>query len=91
MKLDNTPLRTLVKSFAGGVIDRKEYLSIRARLLQKLEATGAISDEDLQKMLDGSDNQQRPSAPPSRYTRIDWFLILLGLAAAIGLAIILYD
>jgi hypothetical protein len=91
MKLDNTPLRTLVKSFSGGVIDREEYLSIRARLLQKLESTGSISDEDLQALLDGSDRQDQPSIPPSRYTRTDWLLILLGLAAATGLAIILYN
>jgi len=90
MKLDNTPLRMLVKTFVSGVIDREEYLAIRARLLQKLETSGQLSDKDLRQLLNSHDDQDQPVAPSSSYTPTDWLLILLGLGAAIGLAVIFY-
>ncbi len=92
MKLDNTPLRTLVKTFAGGIIDRNEYLDIRSRLLQKLEREGRITDSDLKRLMDAetSRDDDVPVAT-SKYTATDWILILLGLGAAIGLGIILYN
>ncbi len=90
MKLDNTPLRNLVKAFAGGAIDREEYVRIRARLLQKLEDQGQVTENDLKKLLQEVP-EDGPTAPGDRYSRMDWLLILLGLGAALGLALILYN
>ncbi len=91
MKLKNTPLRTLVKTFSGGIIGREEYISIRSQLLQKLEETGKISESDLDRLLnDGQDTRETPVSD-RQYTSMDWILIILGLAAAIALAVILYN
>ncbi len=91
MKLKNTPLRTLVKTFSGGIISREEYVSIRGQLLKKLEETGKISDRDLDQLLDAGRDTRETPVSTRRYTGMDWILIILGLAAAVGLAVILYN
>jgi hypothetical protein len=90
MKLNNRPLRNLVKHFASGNIDRKTYLDIRARLLQRLEEHGSLTDRDLESLLGSSEETTAPPAAPKSYSRSDWILILLGLGAALALGAILY-
>lgn len=91
MKLDNTPLRQLVKHFASGNLDREQYVRLRARLLQRLEQKGSLTQKDLEQVLEGVQDSEQPQAPPSRYSHSDWVIILLGLAAALALGVILYS
>lgn len=91
MKLDNTPLRNLVKQYANGLIDREQYLRIRSQLLQRLEEQGTLKDQDLDRLIAGKDDPPLGPRSHSRYSRSDWIIILLGLAAAIALGAILYS
>jgi len=36
MTLTNSPVRLLVKTYANGLLERKQYLEIRQQLLRKL-------------------------------------------------------
>ena len=47
MKLDESPLRLLVKSYTSGLIDREQYLEVRQQLLKKLSIHGQITQEDV--------------------------------------------
>ncbi len=91
MKLNNTPLRKLVKHFACGNLDREQYVRLRARLLQRLEQKGALTQKDLEQVLDALQDPQQTQTSSSRYSLSDWVIIFLGLAAAIGLGVILYS
>jgi len=91
MKLDNTPLRKLVKHFASGNLEREQYVQLRARLLQRLEQKKALTEKDLEQVLDGSRDADPPQAPPRRYSRSDWIIVILGFAAALALGVILYS
>ncbi len=89
MKLENTPLRILVKQYASGLIDREQYLLIRARLLQRLETRGKLSQRDLEQL--SKDLGKPPETSESHYSASDWVITLLGVAAAIALGVILYS
>ena len=85
MRMSNSPLRLLVKSYADNMLDRNHYLEIRKQLLNKLAETGEISHEELLELLEVQD------VPLSeRYSPSDWFIIALGLIAAAGLGMILF-
>ena len=88
MRMSNSPLRLLVKSYADNMLDRNHYLEIRKQLLNKLAETGEISHEELLELLEVHRKEQ--DVPLSeRYSPSDWFIIALGLIAAAGLGMIL--
>ena len=89
MKLDNTALRLLVKSYANGLLERQQYLKIRQQLLNKLSSEGEINQEDLQNFMKLHHESENRSAMTS-YSASDWLIIALGLLAAATLALILF-
>jgi hypothetical protein len=84
-----SPLRLLAKTYANDLISREQYIEIRAHLLKRLESTGKVTDADLKQFAALIDGDKSPSAERS-YTRSDWLLIGLGLAASAMLAFVLY-
>lgn len=89
MTLTDTPLRLLVKTYANGLLDRKQYLEIRSQLLKKLARQGSITHDDLQNFLSLHRGTDEPSAI-NIYTASDWIIIILGLLAAVVLGLVLY-
>ena len=91
MTLSNTPLRLLVKSYANGLLDRKQYLEIRQQLLKKLSTQGKLTQDDLQNFLNiYMETGEQPSST-KKYSASDWVIIILGLCAAGALGVILYS
>ena len=90
MKLADSPLRILVKSYANGILDRQQYLKIREHLLKKLALNGTISEEDLENFLKLYRDTEEPVTSKG-YSAADWFIIVLGLSAALALGFILYS
>lgn len=85
-----SPLRQLVRAHADQLISRDEYLHIRTLLLNKLETTGGISQNDLKNYLNLKKvNQKHLSIP--RYSLSDLIIAVLGLFAAATLAYLLYS
>ena len=84
-----SPFRLLVKSYASNVITREEYVKIRSQLLNKLQATGQIEEEDLNNFTSISQGTPSPKTEKS-YSSADWIIIILGLTASAVLAYILY-
>lgn len=90
MRMSNSPLRLLVKSYADGMLDREQYIKIRNQLLDQLAANGNISHEDLLQLLEiHKDTGEEPIS--EGYSKSDWIIIALGLAAAAGLGLILFS
>ncbi len=90
MRLEESPLRILVKSYANGLLEREQYLEIRHQLLRILSHKGDISQQDLQKLL--KQYEERDSASwISAYSASDWIIVALGLLAAAALGYILYS
>ena len=90
MTLSNSRLRLLVKSYANGLLDRDQYLTIRKDLLRRLASHGSIGHDDLTNFLkihQGGNGQ----TPSNRYSISDWIIIILGLFAAAALGIMLYN
>jgi len=90
MTLSNTPLRMLVKSYASGLLTRRQYLEVRQRLLHTLAEQGQISDEDLEKLMKSRVKSESPKAF-RKYSTSDWIIIILGLLAAVSMGFILYN
>jgi len=90
MKLDESPLRLLVKSYTSGLIDREQYLEVRQQLLKKLSIHGQITQEDVKNFHNIYQNTET-SNTLSQYSFSDWIIIVLGLLAAAALGIILYS
>ncbi|MBC8212446.1 MAG: hypothetical protein H8E21_15395 [Gammaproteobacteria bacterium] len=90
MKLDESPLRLLVKSYTSGLIDREQYLEVRQQLLKKLSSHGQITVEDVKNFHSIYHNTDTISSLKS-YSFSDWVIIILGLLAAAALGIILYS
>lgn len=91
MKIADTPLRLLVKSYGNGLLTREQYLKIRVELLKKLSSKGVITQEDLENFL--RIYQQEESSPPTKtsYSASDWVIIVLGFVAAAVMVMILYS
>lgn len=89
MTLSDTPLRLLVKAYASGLLDRKQYLDIRQQLLKKLSHHGNISHDDLQNFMSIHMDTEQHSVTRS-YSISDWIIIVLGLIAATVLGFVLY-
>ena len=85
----NTPLRLLAKTYANDLIAREQYIQIRALLLKRLELKGEIDDADLKNFTTLTQGLE-PAQPERSYSRSDWLIISLGLAAAAVLAFVLY-
>ena len=85
----NTPLRLLAKTYANDLIAREQYIEIRALLLKRLESNGSIDDADLKNFTTLTQGPE-PDQPARNYTRSDWLIIGLGLAASAVLAFVLY-
>ena len=90
MKLDESPLRLLVKSYTSGLIDREQYLEVRQQLLKKLSNQGQISVDDVKNFHSIYHNTDTVSSLKD-YSLSDWVIIILGLLAAAALGIILYS
>jgi hypothetical protein len=92
MNLTNTPLRILVKSYASGLLTRRQYLDIRQRLLHILAQHGQVTDQDLEKLMKigAKSNADSPRAF-KKYSASDWVIIVLGLLAATAMGFILYS
>jgi hypothetical protein len=89
MTRQSSPLRMLAKTHANALINREQYIEIRARMLRKLESKGRIDESDLTNFTalvqkSNGDETQKSYGPS------DWIIIGLGLAAAAVLAYILY-
>lgn len=91
MTLTDTPLRTLVKSYTNGLLNRQQYLEVRQQLLKKLSIHGHISHDDLQNFLKIYLDKNGKKAFTRRYSASDWIIIALGLMAAIALGVILFS
>ena len=84
-----SPFRRLVKSYANDVITRDEYVKIRSQLLNKLQSTGHIEEDDLNNFTLISQGTPLPKTEKS-YSLSDWVIVVLGLIASAVLGIILY-
>jgi hypothetical protein len=82
-------LRLLAKTYANDLIAREQYVEIRALLLKRLELKGKIDDADLKNFTTLTQGFE-PAQPARSYSRSDWLIIGLGLAAAAVLAFVLY-
>ncbi len=91
MTQSNSPLRLLVKSYASGLLNRRQYLEIRQQLLKKLSIQGSISQDDLKNFLKIHTDTDEASLSANGYSPSDWIIILLGLFAAAALGVILYS
>ena len=89
MAAHNTPLRLLAKTYTNELITREQYIEIRALLLKRLESNGKIDDADLKNFTSLTQGPE-PAQPARSYTRSDWLIISLGLAASAALAFVLY-
>ncbi len=89
MRMSNSPLRLLVKSYADDMLDRKHYLEIRRQLLNSLAENGDVSHEELLELMEVHQKEQEIPLT-ERYSPSDWFIIALGLLAAAGLGLILF-
>ena len=89
MERPGSPLRLLAKTYANDLITRQQYIEIRAHLLKRLESNGTINDADL-KNFTALTQGPEPPQPARSYTRSDWLIISLGLAASAVLAFVLY-
>lgn len=89
MSLPISPFRLLSKTYANQMLTREQYVSIRAQLLKKLQRQGQVTDEDLKNFTDIIHGKESPSVEKS-YSSFDWFIIGLGLVAAIVLGYVLY-
>ena len=85
----NTPLRLLAKTYANDLIAREQYIEIRALLLKRLELKGKIDDADLKNFTTLTQGLE-PAQAARSYSRSDWLIISLGLAASAVLAFVLY-
>lgn len=90
MTLRDSPIRLLYKSYAGGVLNRKQYLDIRKELLRKLDSKGHVNHADLENFLKLHRNKDDAESV-RRYNVSDWIIIILGLTAALALGIMLYS
>jgi len=90
MKLDESPLRILTRSYANGLLEREQYLEIRHQLLQKLSHQGEITQQDLQRLLKQYQEEDESAGWISNYSLSDWIIVILGLLAAATLGYILY-
>lgn len=89
MKIEDSALRLLVKSYANELLDREQYLKIRKLLLNKLSSEGQIDHADLQnfmKIYQDTNNDHTGTI----YSASDWVIITLGLLAAAALGMILF-
>ena len=89
MDPQNTPLRLLAKTYANDLITREQYIEIRALLLKRLESSGSIDHGDLKNFTTMTQGPE-PTEPARRYTKSDWLIISLGLAASAVLAYVIY-
>jgi hypothetical protein len=89
LRQEDSPLRLLVKSYASQIINRQQYLKIRAELLKKLSTQGEISHAEVKNFIDiqqGSGDLENMR----QYSFSDWIIIVLGLTAAAAMAWFLY-
>lgn len=86
---ENTPLRLLVKSYSNGLLNRDQYLEVRSQILKRLSSQGKVSHEELINFMKIHQDTEKLSVNNS-YSRSDWFIIILGLLAAVALAFILF-
>ncbi len=84
-----SPLRQLVKAHSDKLVSRDEYLHIRTLLMNKLEQTGEIRENDLENYLNLNKVSHKNLSIP-RYNLSDILIAILGLCAAATLAYILY-
>ena len=89
MSLPISPFRLLSKTYDNQMLTREQYVSIRAQLLKKLQQQGQVTDEDLKNFTDIIHGKKSPHVEKS-YSSFDWFIIGLGLVAAIVLGFVLY-
>lgn len=89
MKLEDTALRLLVKSYASELLNRDQYLKIRKQLLNKLSKEGHIDQVDLQNFMKIY-QESEANTGANKYSASDWVIIGLGLIAAVTLALILF-
>lgn len=91
MKIADTPLRLLVKSFGNGLLTREQYLKVREELLKKLSSNGVITHEDLENFLKIYQQEEDAQPTKSSYSASDWIIIVLGFVAAAVMVMILYS
>lgn len=84
-----SPLRLLVKSYADHSITREEYVHIRTLLLDKLESSGHIKENDLENYLNLKNVKTKNEASVN-YGYTDIVIFILGILAAATLAYILF-
>lgn len=89
MKLDDSALRLLVKSYANELLEREQYLKIRKHLLHKLATDGQIDQKDLQNFMKIHHDTESNSGH-SNYSASEWLIIVLGVMAAAVLAFFLF-
>jgi hypothetical protein len=89
MSEQTSPFRLLAKTYGSELITREQYIEVRAQLLKKLQSQGSIDESDLQNFAMITQNKDNPKTEKS-YTSSDWFIIGLGLAASLVLAMMLY-
>jgi hypothetical protein len=90
MESSDSPLRLLVKSYANGLLERKQYLEIRGQLLRKLSEQGSITHAEVKNFIKIYQDTSQSTATRS-YTTTEWIIVALGLIAAASLAMILFE
>jgi endo-1,4-beta-mannosidase len=90
LRTEDSPLRLLVKSYTNGIIERDQYLKIRAEVLKKLSIQGEVSHEEVKNFIhiqqDSGELEHKKQYSPS-----DWIIIALGLIAALIMGLFLYS
>ena len=89
MSNPTSPFRHLAKTYASELISREHYVLVRGQLLKKLQSNGVIGDDDLQKFIRLTREDDKPETRKT-YTPSDWVIIALGIAASIVLGFVLY-
>ena len=89
MSNPTSPFRYLAKTYASELISREHYVLVRGQLLKKLQSNGVIGDDDLQKFIRLTREDDKPKTKKT-YTPSDWVIIALGIAASIVLGFVLY-
>lgn len=90
MDTPDSPFRLLAKSYANELITRKQYLTIRAQLLNKLQNKGNVDRGDLDSFTLIAQGDVKSGYFKS-YSASDWIIIALGLAASVALGYVLYS
>lgn len=90
MSQNQSPFRLLAKTYSSQLMTRDQYILARAQLLKILQSKGTVTEDDLRKIISGSEDKSSPTVEKS-YSHSDWIIITLGLIAAIVLAYVLYN